>query len=85
MTNAPVTLPLAIARCPATRTKSCAQSDTCARALVDGKGREVNDYSVNSRSANGACLSYMDAGQHRKAVDGPAHRVHEAPQGIFRG
>lgn len=85
MSRAPVSLPLNIARCPATRSRPCAQAETCARALVDGAGRDVNDYSVHTRSSTGACLSYMDAGQHRKAAAKAGPTVHEPPPGIFRG
>ena len=85
MIHLPVNLPLHIARCPSTRTVGCGKSGSCARALVDGKGREVNDYSINSRGKAGDCLSYLDASLYRKAADDPAKRVHDAPQGIFRG
>ena len=85
MINIPVTLPLHIARCPSTRTVGCGKSGSCARALVDGQGRDVNDYSINGRGKTGDCLSYLDASLYRKAADGPVPLVHEAPQGIFRG
>lgn len=84
MSRGPVVVPIAIARCPATRTRACAVSGDCARALCDPKGRDVNDYSIEAR-VNGACGYFMDAGRYRQAAGQPAPTVHEAPPGIFRG
>ena len=85
MSRGPVVVPIAIARCPATRTKACAVSADCAHALADPKGRDVRDFSTEPRSSKG-CIYFMDAGPYRQAAAGqPAPTVHEAPPGIFRG
>lgn len=83
MIAAPINLPLTIARCPATRQVPCAKSADCARALVDGKGRNVQDYSIDARGADGACLSHMPAHKYRQA---PAPgRAYLPTRGLFCG
>ena len=72
----PVTLPLDVARCPATRTVHCILADSCARALVDGVGRYSQDYSIEARPS-GKCIHYMPSHQHRGVVPVMEPKVHE--------
>lgn len=85
MTRAPVYLPQNVARCPSTRTQHCAQAGGCAKALVDGAGRAVEDYSTNARGPNGACLHFADAALCRKPAETIKIKVHESPDGFGRG
>ena len=82
MTHAPVNLPLSIARCPSTRTAGCEKSATCARALVDGKGRPVQDYSIETRDSAGACTHYLPAANFRGQA-ATAHPAREFVKGLL--
>lgn len=75
MSNAPVILPLAMARCPDTRTEPCERAGGCARALASSSGRQVQDYSIEPRDSHGACVHYLSAEQYRAQVKTvkPAH------------
>ena len=50
-------------------------------------GRTLADYTVQTTIyAIGWCVGFMDAAKHRDPLPGAGGpRVHEAPQGIFRG
>lgn len=74
----PVILPIGLARCPATRTVFCARADQCARALVDGRGRMTQDYSIEPRGPGSACPHFIDAASHRPAPAPVGPKVHEA-------
>lgn len=70
MINAPVNIPLTMARCPDTRTEPCSKSGSCARALASAAGRAVQDYSIEMRDSVGACTYYLPAVNFRgQAVD----------------
>ena len=73
----PVILPISVARCPSTRTVPCSVANDCARALVDGVGRYVQDYSIEARPG-GKCGYHLPANQHRPAPVPAGPKVHEA-------
>lgn len=83
MTHAPVNLPLSMARCPSTRTAWCEKSASCARALVDGKGRPVQDYSIETRDSAGACLHYLPADKFRTAATQEKKPAYEFVKGLL--
>ena len=82
MIRNPINLPISIARCPSTRTEPCSVADDCAHALVDGKGRQVQDYSIEPRGVGGACMHHLPAHHFRRSPAAPGPTVHEAVRGI---
>ena len=82
MIRNPISLPIIAARCPSTRTEPCSVADDCARALVDGKGRQVRDFSIEPRGIGGACLHHLPADKFRSAPAAAGPKVHEAVKGI---
>ena len=80
MTRHPVVLPISDARCPSTRMVPCSVANDCARALVDGVGRYVQDYSIEPRGPGNACPHYIDAASHRPPPAPVGPKVHEALQ-----
>jgi len=73
-------IPLAAgaARCPATRTVTCAQAETCARALAPHEpGREVRDFSTETRGPGGACIWRVAPQYAGQSAQQPT--VHDAP------
>lgn len=83
MNHAPVNMPLSIARCPSTRTAGCEKSESCAKALVDGTGRPVQDYSIETRDSAGACLHYLPADKFRTAATQAPKPAYEFVKGML--
>lgn len=82
MTRNPVSLPLAVARCPSTRTEPCSVAGECARALAAAAGRMSQDFSIEARGPGGACMHHLPADKFRSAPAAPGPKVHEAVRGI---
>lgn len=78
MIRPPVVLDAKIAVCPSTRTVFCLLADTCARAIVDGRGRVTQDFSIEARPG-GSCGYYLAAHLHRPVVQVAGPKVHESP------
>lgn len=75
-----VPLPPGCARCPATRQIPCARANECARAVEPHAiGRQVNDFSIEPRGANG-CGWFIAIAYGQPAAAAP--RVHDAPRGL---
>ena len=83
MTPAPVNLPLPMARCPSTRTVGCEKAASCARALVAGAGRPVQDYSIEARDSFGACTHYLPAEKFRGQEASAARPAREFVKGLL--
>lgn len=83
MSNAPVTLPLAMARCPNTRTEPCGRASSCARALASAPGRQVQDYSIEQRDSHGACVHYLSAEQYRAQSKAAVKPPHDFVKGLI--
>lgn len=71
-------LPIGQARCPSTRTEPCSRAGECARGTEPHAiGREVNDYSTETRAPNGSCAWFIAIAYAEPEPTAPT--VHDAP------
>lgn len=82
MSAPPIVIPIGITHCPSTRTVPCSLADDCARAHPDSARRMTQDFSIEPRGVNGACIYHLALSQFRQAPTAPGPRVHESVRGI---
>lgn len=81
MTRRPIPLAAGSARCPSTRQVPCADADRCARGTAPHAiGRQVNDYSTETRAPNGSCGWFIAIAYAEPEPAAPT--VHDAPEGL---